>query len=159
VWLACVDCGEPRFTCAKRPRPRCQTCSGKKQRREFDLNEAPHRDDCKCYRCRIGKGYFVGPNNPAWQGGKQKAAGGYVAAWVSPNDPMHVMTWSQDGRKNHCLEHRLVMARHLGRPLTEDEYVHHKNGVRDDNRIENLELWARPHPAGVRASDQEAQDE
>lgn len=73
-----------------------------------------------------------GSNNPAWSGGTRRHSAGYV--WIyKPDHP------NADVR-GCVLEHRLVMEQHLGRLLEPQEVVHHINGVRDDNRIENLEL-------------------
>jgi hypothetical protein len=78
-------------------------------------------------------------------GHKTLSSGGYVLIY----EPGHPMSY-RDGRVH---EHRVVMAQHIGRALKPNETVHHKNGDRTDNRIENLELWASCHPGGQRIED------
>lgn len=85
-------------------------------------------------------------------GTETMTASGYVVEKLSKSDPMFVMA-NQTGRKDRVLKHRLVMARSIGRPLTDKETVHHINAIRDDNRIENLELWENRHPRGARQKD------
>ena len=77
-------------------------------------------------------------------GGTESYAG-YVKVFL-PNHPMA-------DKRGHVVEHRLVMSEYLGRSLTDNEIIHHKNGSRSDNRIENLELWIRSHPTSQRAED------
>lgn len=55
-----------------------------------------------------------------------------------------------------AMQHRLRMEEYLGRPLLKQESVHHRNGDRQDNALENLELWSASHPSGQRVDDKVA---
>jgi len=84
-------------------------------------------------------------NYGSWKGGKTVNRAGYVLIKASE----HPMANSS----GYVLQHRIVMEKSLGRYLGKKETVHHKNGIKGDNRIENLELWFSKHPYGQRLGD------
>lgn len=101
----------------------------------------------RCITCHNRYHAKKGPKNPNFKG-RLVNTRGYVKIW-NPNHPRvgHII---KSGHK-YVYEHILVMEEHLGRYLTNGENVHHINGIKDDNRIENLELWTKPQPSGIRA--------
>lgn len=87
-----------------------------------------------------------GDRSTSWKGGKTRhKVHGYVRVKM-PDHP-------RAGSDGYVREHILVMEERIGRFLLPNENVHHRNGVRDDNRPENLELWTVAQPAGQRAAD------
>lgn len=74
----------------------------------------------------------LGKEAANWRGGKQHTSAGYM--YISAKDHPHA------NHQGYVLEHRLVMEKYLGRYLDPIEAVHHKNGIKTDNRIENLQL-------------------
>lgn len=115
-----------------------------------------HREQMKAQGIRFGrerlKGFFG-------------TYGGYVREgkvtgdrrWANTMKQQGVSLWhlNADGymQSGTRYQHREIMERAIGRPLNSGETVHHKNGVRHDNRLENLELWERGHPPGQRVDD------
>ncbi len=104
--------------------------------------DVPHKPPPSELRKKNTSLAHKGKRSCHWKGGRVKDTRGYIRIWK----PKHANTQ----RSGYILEHRLVMSDYLERCLESWEMVHHKNGIRDDNRIENLELMTkRVHKAKV----------
>lgn len=119
----CVQCGGPFKRTTTRDMERKKFCSR----------------SCGAKHTHTYNGFnrkgAIGEKGGHWKGGRF-LRNGYVYVWT--------------GVQTYQAEHRLVMAQKLGRSLLRSEHVHHINGVRSDNHPENLELWEKAHPTGVR---------
>lgn len=105
-----------------------------------------NRQKCCCLRCAYDLGNtkrgLPGDRNPNWKGGVTPfGKTGYILQYVPGRGPV--------------FQHRLVMEKKIGRLLRKGENVHHKNGIRDDNRPSNLELWVKKQPPGQRIEEQQ----
>ena len=103
-------------------------------------------DSTCCASCAKEFFTFSGEKNPNWRGGLTRHKAGYILK-RAPDHPR------QGSNSGYVFEHILVMESILGRYLYPGETVHHKNGVKDDNRPENLELWVSSQPSGQRPED------
>jgi len=87
-----------------------------------------------CLKCA-----HKGTRNGRWKNGKSERPDGYLSVCLDSTDFFYPMA----NPRGRVLEHRLVMARHLGRCLNVSEVVHHKNGDRRDNHLSNLEILSQ----------------
>ena len=114
----------------------CKTCGESFEVYLSEISDVSPRKYCS-NKCR-GIGRSLDSGTTITEHGGLIASDGYVRILV-------------DGKREY--EHRVVMERNLGRALHDGENVHHINGNRSDNRLENLELWASAQPRGQRVAD------
>ncbi len=115
IWILCPNCSQGRWV------------------REDSTRSKTFTGFCRLCHAQFTTGQF--DKHSRWKGGTHKRDG-YIEVKLRTDDPYYPMA----KKSGYIREHRLVMAKHLGRFLQPGELVHHKNGIRDDNRIENLEL-------------------
>ena len=116
--------------------------------------EKPHRARGWCnmhYHRYLRKGAFITTpqvnkrRKDGEPGSRSKNDRGYIRVYLPEHPNAH--------SEGMVREHVLIMSEKLHRPLYPDEEVHHRNGIRDDNCPENLELRVGPHPTGITIPD------
>lgn len=101
----------------------------------------PSRRSNRCVSCALKSRKFKsGKDSHKWKGGRIIGSDGYVLIYIEPESP-----YSQMVRKgtHYVPEHRLIMAQYNNRCLETNEHVHHLNGIKGDNRIDNLQLMSQ----------------
>jgi len=130
-----------------KPSSRHKTCPKCRYQLAKNLCECGRQKGRKHQTCSVcASENQKGAKNHNWKGGVIRHSAGYLQE-KRPDHPR--------GHRNggYVLQHILVMEEKIGRYLLPGENVHHKNGVKDDNRPENLELWVTRQPAGQRPED------
>ena len=142
MWTECPNCHQYRWAVMLKGQPKAKRCRCYMTGRKLTFSET------HCKNLSLSKlgdknpqKQLMGEKNVNWKGGRATRSDGYVMVYLDSADFYHSMCTKQ----HYVMEHRLVMAHSLSRCLLQWETVHHKNGIRSDNRIENLELFPEPH--------------
>lgn len=141
----CVQCKQ-EFNPSSR-HAKCSRCR-KKYHKCLDCDKQIRIEWLRCIKCRNIFYTKRGPENILFKN-KHYTKRGYVKIYC----PDHPKVQRKEPRHRYLYEHVIIMEAHLGRFLINGENVHHKNGIKNDNRIENLELWVRPQPSGIKVND------
>uniref|UniRef100_A0A6M3LTF2 Putative HNH endonuclease n=1 Tax=viral metagenome TaxID=1070528 RepID=A0A6M3LTF2_9ZZZZ len=138
TWHACISCGKGRWVIIYKGKPRSLRC-----------HACANRTLSKEARNKAGEAQR-GERHHHWKGGRKHFGGGYIQILLQPDDFFYPMA----GKGRYVLEHRLVMAKSLGRCLQSWEIVNHRNKKLNeqgekDNSFNNLQLTTRSQHDGI----------